>query len=175
MARKRKRTSRRRTVRARRAPARRRTPARSYRRRRRSNPKGITQTPAFRFAAATGAGAAAAELVLPRMFPDGPPDWLPDWLPLPVLAGLLTALAVPMVFRVKGKNRGYLIAAGTGMMIPTGVRYLGEASADMGTSTSQITSGRRRRRQIAPDTRTRTAPSSASRSRTSSSRSRLVS
>jgi len=129
MARRRKRT-----VKARRrAPARRRstraggrriTARRAYRglpaRRRRSNPKGIFQTPAARYAGWAAAGAASA-VVLEQT------PLLKKQLPNPLARSLIMAAVVLFVGRgMKGKIRENSTAMAIGFVIPGATKWVGD-------------------------------------------------
>ena len=100
---------------------------RAVARRRRSNPKGITSTPAFRYAAFAAGGAAGATILNQSGF-------LAKQLQKPLTRSLayaaLTILAGRML--LKGRSRENAIAAGVGMVIPGLTSYV--ASMDLGST-----------------------------------------
>lgn len=98
---------------------------RAVSRRRRSNPKGITQTPAFRYAAYAGAGAAGSTILTQTGF-------LSKTIKQPWARSLAFAALTVFVGKMalKGRARENAIAAGVGMVIPGITSYV--ASMDLG-------------------------------------------
>jgi len=90
-------------------------------RRRRSNPKPITQTPAFRYAA-WAAGGAAGEVILNQT------GFLAKTIKTRVFRSAAYAALVIFVGRMalKGRNRENAIAVGMGMLIPGVSDYVGK-------------------------------------------------
>jgi len=134
---------RRRTVKARRrgtrAGMRRRTARRAFapkRRtvRRRSNPKGIMGTPAFRYATATAAGAAAEVVVNQTGF-------LAKTFPNRLARGAVYALLTVMIGRqvFKGKARENAVALGVGMIIPSLIAQVGTFQLGSGLTDALVT------------------------------------
>lgn len=139
-ARRRRAPMRRRAARRHSAPVARRRAAPAKRRRsiRRRNPKGIWTSPAFKYAAAAGAGAGVAKVALPMI---ARPAWLPAWLSLDVVAAALTAFVLPKLLKLKGSNRQLAIAAGVGMVTPRALDYVGTMTGPQ-TTQSKLLSNR---------------------------------
>ena len=92
---------------------------RAVSRRRRSNPKGIVSTPAFRYAAYAGAGAAGSTILTQTGF-------LSKTIEKPWMRSLAFAALTVLVGKMalKGRARENAIAAGVGMVIPGLTSYI---------------------------------------------------
>jgi hypothetical protein len=99
---------------------------RAVSRRRRSNPKPFTQTPAFRYSAWAGAGAISESIIDQTGFLT---KTFPTRLTRSVAYAALTILVGRMV--LKGRARENAIAAGVGILIPGITSYV--ASMDLGS------------------------------------------
>lgn len=100
---------------------------RAISRRRRSNPKGITQTPAFRYAGYAAAGAAGSTILNQTGF-------LAKTFEKPFTRSLAYAALTVLVAKMalKGRSRENVVAAAVGMVIPGLTSYV--ASMDLGAS-----------------------------------------